>query len=532
MLASPILSKADAEVLAGHKRLDDTVRWVHPTEVADIAHLLRGGEIIMTAGMLLPEDRPGIEQYVNSLARANVVGVVVELGRRWSAAVPESLVETCRAMELVLVVLHREVRFAAVVEEVGAMILATEVQDLRVCKEIHESFTRLDVSAAGADELLATVVQFAGVPAVLESYRHQVMRFDTASREPTEVLSDWARRSRGVTLRGRTGYDRHSGWLMGIVGSRGDDWGRLIIMTDSKPVRRDYVLIERAAAALALCQMRAGARDSVERDAHTALIARLRSGEISPALTTHCEAAHLPVESRTFFAFAVRSRLNIESGKQLSLNELAATVARAGRTSGLDMLVGVEKDHVITLVSIPQAMEVDSALGKLAENLRQLADVTIARGEIVFRVEEAFRSLVEAKNILAVSDGDDPRPWITLADVHLRGFVQMLRDDERLSLFVRREVGLLLAHDDEHGTSFVAILQGYLETPGGKAAAAKRLLLSRQVLYERLSKIEQILGVDLEDPHIRTSLHVALVAKSLIAAEELLVGTQPVRRGA
>jgi purine catabolism regulator len=41
------------------------------------------------------------------------------------------------------------------------------------------------------------------------------------------------------------------------------------------------------------------------------------------------------------------------------------------------------------------------------------------------------------------------------------------------------------------------------------------------VLYERLAKIESILDVDIEDPHIRTSLHVAVMVTSLFGNAEL-----------
>ncbi|WFR73450.1 PucR family transcriptional regulator ligand-binding domain-containing protein [Prescottella defluvii] len=224
VLAMPILAEADPEVLAGQDQLGRPVRWLHPAEVADIAHLLRGDEIVLTTGLYLPENGTALRAYVGSLAEAGVVGVLVELGRRWSS-LPRPFVEACREVGLVLIALHREVRFAAVVEDVGARILEAQVEDLRVSEFIHETFTRLDLESATTEETLSAVVRLSNVPVVLESSRHQVIGYDTATKDAAEVLADWPRRSRAAVLSGRTGYDRRSGWLMTIVGSRGDDWG-------------------------------------------------------------------------------------------------------------------------------------------------------------------------------------------------------------------------------------------------------------------------------------------------------------------
>lgn len=520
VLAMPLLTASDPEVIAGSAGLDREVRWVHPAEVADIAHLLRGGEIVIITGIVLSEDVDAMRTYVRSLADAGVVALFVELGRRW-AQVPHALTQACQSSDLVLVALHKVVRFAAVVEEVAARVFESQMEDLRASEHIHETFTRLDVDAAGPEEILAAVTQIAGMPVVLESAHHQVIGYNSAGRDAKDILADWPRRSRGVGLAGRTGYDRPSGWLTTVVGSRGDDWGRLVMITDSVPSRRDHVLVERAAAALSLHQMRSRARDSVERNTHTGLIAELRAVRITPELIVRCEAANFPVRDRSFFAVAVHQKLGSDVGKSWSLTDLASTLAKSARTMQMAMLVGVETDHVIGLISIPQTLSVNSVLATLAREVRQSLHVTISRGEVVHRLEDTFRTLIDAKNILAASDPDDPRPWITLADVHLRGLIHLLRDDERLRLFARRELGPLIAYDAARGTNLLRLLTGFLETPGSKAAAAKSLLLSRPVLYERLAKIESILDVDLEDPHIRTSLHVAVMVTSLFGNAEL-----------
>jgi purine catabolism regulator len=76
--------------------------------------------------------------------------------------------------------------------------------------------------------------------------------------------------------------------------------------------------------------------------------------------------------------------------------------------------------------------------------------------------------------------------------------------------FVERELGPLLSAEPD--TSLLDVLAAYLAAGGNKAEAAKRAHLARPTFYERLRRIERILGTDLDSAESRTSLHVALLA--------------------
>ncbi len=100
-----------------------------------------------------------------------------------------------------------------------------------------------------------------------------------------------------------------------------------------------------------------------------------------------------------------------------------------------------------------------------------------------------------------------------LPDLRLRGLLHLLRDDPRVQAFAERELGPLLRRDDAAGSQMLAALTAYLEAGGNKAEAAKRAHLARPTLYERLRRIEEVLGVSLGSAQSRTSLHVAVLAQ-------------------
>jgi purine catabolism regulator len=204
---------------------------------------------------------------------------------------------------------------------------------------------------------------------------------------------------------------------------------------------------------------------------------------------------------------------------QARLRELTDHAAAAIREKRLSALIGAVDDHSVGLLLAlgPQDRE-DSALGAFAATVRKLAgpdasEFAIAVGTSVGAVRDARRSLLEAVQVAdaAVRQVGGP-PYHRLVDVRLRGLLHLLRDDARLQTYVERELGPLLAYDTERGTNLVAMLGIYLDQGRNKSAAADAAHLSRPSFYERLHRIERVLGVDLDSVESCLSLHVALLA--------------------
>jgi len=94
-----------------------------------------------------------------------------------------------------------------------------------------------------------------------------------------------------------------------------------------------------------------------------------------------------------------------------------------------------------------------------------------------------------------------------------------------VAMFVERELGPLLDRDvpgedprrrrSRLDADLLAALRVYLDTGRNKSATADALHVSRPALYDRLSRLESVLGVDLDDTETCLALHVALLASEL-----------------
>jgi purine catabolism regulator len=202
------------------------------------------------------------------------------------------------------------------------------------------------------------------------------------------------------------------------------------------------------------------------------------------------------------------------------LRDLAESTAAAVRDARLTALVGALDDATVgVLLSVAASSRTEPAVESLATVLRgrgEEHDPVVAMGSEVRAVPDVRRSFLEAAHVADAAVHEPARPFHRLEDVRLRGLLHLLRDDARLQTFVEREVGPLLAYDAARGSDLTGLLATYLAHGRNKSAAADSAHLSRPAFYERLHKIERVLGVDLDAVESCLSLHVAVIAREAL----------------
>ncbi|MEU5553851.1 PucR family transcriptional regulator [Micromonospora sp. NPDC047793] len=560
-------------LVAGEAGLDRPVRWVHVAEVPDIATLLRGGELVLTTGIGLPGEDAGLRAFIGDLAGVGVSGLVVELGRRYHTGVPRVMAAAAERAGMPLVELRRATPFVRVTEAVHALIVDAQLTELRAAEEIHQRFTELSVEGADPGEVVRQAAELSGCPVVLENLSRQVLAYDPA-RENAELLLDrWEQHSRRIRPAGRTVYDPDSGWLVTMVGARGEDWGRLLLRWPGggewnsardavtgaiSPPTRLTILVERAASTLALGRLIRRDAEGLERQIHRTLLTALldRSRPVDE-VALRARGLGLVLERRHLVGVVVRHRADEpDSGSTgtgdgdepgpARLRDLAEAVGQAVREANLTGLTSAVDDQAVgALLALPDPAAEERALasfaaalrrtrpesrpsdpaatravggGKGAEPGRGAGGLIIAAGSGVSSLREAGRSLIEARQVAEAARNDRrDLPIFRLPHVGLAGLLHLLRDEPRLQTFVERELGALLAYDARHPREhLLGTLRAYLEQGRNKSAAAAAAHLSRPAFYERLARIGRILDVDLDSVDACLSLHVALLALDAI----------------
>lgn len=522
VLALPVLAAGQPQVVTGVTGLDQPVRWVHITELTDPASFLKGGELVLTTGMPLPEEPAGVRRYVDELADIGAAALVIELVRRYHRP-PDALVHACRARGLPLVTLAKDVNFLEVTQVVHALILGNQAEVMRRTQRIHEAFTALTLRGAGPEDVVRAAAEMSGRTVVLENLVHQALVCEPSGGSIEVALTDWEPRSRATPAADRTAVSGPESWLVAPVEYQGERWGRAVMLpAPPDPTAppsfgpEDVTVLERTAMALTIARLIHPT--PWERTAHRNVLRDLvEQRHRSPAdADARVAALGLPTKDSRFVAVLT------DVPHEDDTTKAEARLSEELRTKGTQALIGLLGPTRLGILLSPRPDQpwrpVVEHLSRTALNL--VPGATVSVGSEATDLTGVARSFREAIQVAEATEPGRPLPagrsYHERSDIGLRRLLFSLREDTRIQDYAERRLGRLLDHDAAHGTDLLTTLRHYLEAAGNKTVAARQGGLSRETIYQRLRTIERLLGCDLESGEQRTELHVALTALDIL----------------
>jgi purine catabolism regulator len=519
-LKTPVLRRGVPEVLAHAAGLDNEIRWVHASEVSNIASLLRGGELLLSTGMGLDRAAAGQDRLVRELAERQIAALVIELGSSLEA-VPKGLVRAAERHGLCLIALNREVRFVEVTETIHRMLIDQGGDLLRGAEQLHRRFTALMLGGAGVTEVLSELARFVGNPVYLERSGHGLAYHARYEGDDETALGAWAAFSRGLATAPAATAER-----VPLGGE--ESWGRLVVLALDRPLDgQTQVAVERAVGLIALALMRR------EEEDH---LSTRQSGDFLIGLTGS-RAGESEVAGRAGeLGFA---------GDWERLLPLAATGGERGGDSQRDPAwVAVKRDlrealerrripavlgdgedgELLFVLGLRRAADrerlAETVAGMLREavarRLGEAAPPTVAVAGAAAGWREAGQGLRAAVAALVAAGHEQPRPWHDITEPSPDRLLYSLRDSDDLREFTDQRLGPLIEADRRGRGDLVRTLATLCDYAGRRAETAAALGVKRQTLYHRLNRIESITGRDLSDGDVLLSFHLALRARRFL----------------
>ena len=487
--ADPIIRAAAAAAARAQ------LRWVHSSEVLDIAPLLDGGELLLTGGeaLALATDERRIT-YVRELAERGVAALAVETGVALPS-LPSSMVSAAEAAGLPLIELRKVVPFVGVMQAINSALVSESVSQLRQADEASHAMAVELAHSGSLDRILAVLARITRAEVTLVSLAGVTL----ASAAPGNADAGDAA--------GPTPPPSDGTRLIHIdVPVRGILAAQLMLRVPAAEDENLARTAQRSVDILALAmlqRMSPGLREV----AGAALIRAIDSGNQPWRLQQLASAAGLPV-SAPLVALVVRS----ENSQQL-------------RTSVEQLLTRTAQPHA-TYVDNAELLAVTGLAGNSPEEGRQrlltgllelpaLAGMHAAVGPVAPGVADTSWSLSEARLTLELagsrgrSGSGVPR---TVVDAEAfaveRLALQSLDPDQRRD-FVRQQLGALLDHDAQRSSPLLGTLAAWLDCGCNTAQAARELHVERQSMHQRLLRIFELCGGDPRSTGRLAALHIA-----------------------
>lgn len=494
ILSFEALRDARPEVLAGESALDRPVRWVHSSEIYEIGPLLTGGELLLTTGLgLAGTDAGARRHYLREVAARGVAGLALELGRTFPE-VPAELVDEARRQELPFIVLNAVVPFSRITEVANTRIVDDAGHRLRLGDSVTRALNDVLIAGIGVPGLLAAAAEVIGGPLVLVAGNGALVAAHGVSgdREAWRV-AEAAVAEAPVTVLGET-------------------WGRLVAGAGTALTGADLaVTLERTTVALALAMLRTGDPPSERDRLAAALLADLLEGSAEGRAESSIRAGLAgfhPDRGRPLIGVAADA---LETPAALAVVDHAARILHApvlrARVSRL----------VLGVVAAPRGVPdvVGAAHQALDEALRRTAaPVRVGLGHPAAGIGELGASLRDARAALELRPG---ARLVSARSVALDLELVRHGDGSHLERLVRRAIAPLVEWDRVHHTDLVHTLETFLLHGCSATRAAAVLHLRRQSFYQRLQRIESLLGHTVTDPGVHAALLLAVTAHRITA---------------
>lgn len=184
VVADPTLN---LRAVASTSGLVRRVTSAHVSELVSPRDWLRGGELLMTVGLLLPMTVSRCRDYLSECDAAGVAGVALGVGHGLPYRdCPDELRQAAGEVGVPLLVVPDETPFIAVTKWVFETIAAQERHDLQTAMEINRTLTAVATTAAPLAALLSAWAAASETPCVVCDGRGRPLAA-TATADPAFV---------------------------------------------------------------------------------------------------------------------------------------------------------------------------------------------------------------------------------------------------------------------------------------------------------------------------------------------------------
>lgn len=491
VLDDPALVAAHPVVRAGWSGLESPVRWVHTSEVLDIAQLLRGGELVLVAGVLLAgAGDEALRTYLDSLADVGACGLAIETARL--GGLPAALVDAARARDFPLVELTEVVRFVDVTRAVNSRLVAESVRELHCNDEVSRTLTGVLAANGDLAAMTAALRDLTGCSITLRSVAGAVIaRSEIAGARPPGYARIVPVDAAGVTVASlevapRPGVDLH---MIAAACRRAPEPLALALLRWRPLTRSDQHL--REVFRLLLPTGRAG---------------RTAARRTEDARALRIATAELGLDGPGFFVgvVATATRGTVPT----------AELSEALRMDDVPVLSELRDAMHLSVLRFHRRRDRADCVDDLVARLRATALPSVLRVGITDPADDLPALALGLPAAVTAARLADDRQYVRLArEVAVHHFVAQL-DPTIVDGFLESVLGPLLSTDR---SDHLLLTLAAVHRTGSRVAAATALAIHRQTLYQRLERIESLLGRPIDGtPEARGAL---LVATELALAQ-------------
>ncbi len=470
--------------------LDRPIRWVHSSDMPDPAPYLRGGEVVLTAGIWFWHGTsPG--DFTGGLGRAGAAALGFGTNPL-VRAVPAELVDACRAWGLTLFHVPDDVSFIEIAEEFVEVQQRLREGPLIESLDRSSRFVRALQAGRGVDGIVRLLSRLIGRRAAMVRRSGEVVASSRALSLPDGLAESLTMGEGGAPV-------EHGAFTVFPIPTAAHDSVLAVERRDADRTVAERAAIDQAVAFLAIELQRERAVAEAERRFAGELFDLVAAGEPQHAAVVARLSAYGIDRTRPLVAvccFSPAGEAPVESAQ----GHLDAENRR-----GVFALKGAE---LLGILEVPAGDDAASVGAAIHAALGGAAHVGV--GGVTPDAHGLAVSLTEARHACRFAGRRRTGGYATHDALASHELLLALQEEHVLRVFQDTLIRPLAQHDARRHTDLVETLDSFLGSGGRYQATADRLHLHVNTLRLRLARIEELTGRDLGSMDDRVDFWIAL----------------------
>jgi sugar diacid utilization regulator len=443
--------------------------------------------------------------------------------------------------------------------------IAEQNQLLQRVTETHTALTRLVLDDAGMDGILKAIRNLLGNPVGIENENFKLIvhsddreqfdqhrqASDKAGGTVQEVFTDPAtavlirsmqQDRRAILLPEQPSVGLEKRRILAPITAGKDILGYVWVMESLRLFdEHDLVIAEQAALVLALEMVKQRAAYETELRLKADFLDDLLSRRTINETELLQRASYLGYKFTKSSGLIVLtcSRLQDSSQPEEEITrynrQLILCVQRAANQFAAENIVAFQSGQIFVILPVSKTQEhAFVGLRGFAEVLHQDIKNMDSGLEVLIGIGDIFQSISEVPLVYRQAERamDAARSLghldgvFHLNDLGVYGILYHESDQGEMRFFAEKMLQPLQEYDDKHNSELVKTLDIYLANQGHLAKSAERLYIHVNTLRQRLGRIEEVLGVELDNAWVSLNLQLALRVYEVLARSEKVAITK------
>lgn len=557
-------SLKDARVLAGTGGLNRKIQHVTVVDTPGAADWLRGGEFVLTSAYAVKDTPEGQVDLIKRLIAKEAAALGIKL-RRFIDALSDEALACAEEADFPIIELPFELAWADIITPVLDEVLDRQAEVLQRSIGVHTQFIHTVLRGGGMPDIAATLSEQIRAPVAIVDNRWTILasagslndacpnrdmswsefigmlRAAMLKKEQVKFTSrEWGVASDAMRMQiSPASQDSkippHS--LITVpIGAEGSSYGRLIVIEveDRLFSDMDAIAIGHAVTTATVEALRLKTAEDVERRFRVNFWDDLVHQRFDSQIDAVNKAKAFGVDlTCPNIVIAISPDPDVRGGtsdnlllapefvrlqddivhaiSRLSLSRAGGSLVAFPYRNGVSVVVPWRGDREDALSARSEAIQIATRLHNYLG--KEFAPKTVSVGigryyqdpmAISMSYREASQSFTLGRSIFG------PNSITHFDSIGIYRILLHGANHEELNDFVTCQLGVIAAYDSDHNTDLLTTLEVYLREGCNAKATADKLFLHVNTVKYRLARIQNLAGIDLQEPETRFNLVLAL----------------------